>query len=350
MDFLMAAAANTGGRAIVNTNDFEPDLDRIFEENASYYLLGYVRPTSDVAGSLHRITVKVNRSDVMVRARSAHGVEVNGPSGQLDPVTSTLQRAAAGPVAISGLPLQIAVAPVAVGGRHEAAVTIVLGLHQPAVTARTPQTIDFQTSIFTPDGRAVRAALRQTATFSLMPGGRDPLRYEVLTQVALVPGRYELRIFAHRAADDLSGSIYADVEVPNFARAPLSLSGVWLEATPGSIALPRDALRSLLPIVPTSSREFAGGDQVTAFFRVYQGGDAPLASVALRVHVKSDDDTTVASAAGTIGAERFDPGTRSTDHRFALPLSGLRPGRYLLSFDLTLGQENARRDVIFAVR
>jgi hypothetical protein len=50
MDFLQAASANTGGRAIVNTNDFEPGLNRLFEENGSYYLVGYVQPATNKPG------------------------------------------------------------------------------------------------------------------------------------------------------------------------------------------------------------------------------------------------------------------------------------------------------------
>ncbi len=38
MDYLVEAAANTGGRAIVNTNDLGPGLASIFAENHSYYL------------------------------------------------------------------------------------------------------------------------------------------------------------------------------------------------------------------------------------------------------------------------------------------------------------------------
>ena len=40
-DAAMMLADLTGGRAVVNTNDFEPGLTQIFRENSSYYLLGY---------------------------------------------------------------------------------------------------------------------------------------------------------------------------------------------------------------------------------------------------------------------------------------------------------------------
>jgi VWFA-related protein len=356
MDFLVAAAANTKGRAIVNTNDFEPGLDGLFAENGSYYLLGYVKPDKNAPGSQHRVTVKVGRPDITVRTRSGYQTERANRVTSDDPVASELSAATAGPVATSELPLHVAVAPVASPGppgaqsKPDAVVTIVLGLQQPAVIKRTPQTIDLQTAIFTPDGMAIGVPLRQTASFNLEPNGGDILRYEVLTRVAVPAGRYELRIAAHRATDGLSGSVYAAVLVPDFLHAPLSLSGVWLEASPGVRALPRDAFASILPVVPTSSREFSGSDKITAFFRVYQGGDTPLAPASLNVRMIDDQDVTVANATGAVGVERFDPATRAADHRFELPLGGMSPGRYLLTFEVTLGQTTARRDVVFTVR
>jgi hypothetical protein len=74
MDFLEAAAANTGGRPIVNTNDFEAGLDQIFEENASYYLLGYQQPANQLPDrGTHQ--GKCESSGVFVRTRSGYATD-----------------------------------------------------------------------------------------------------------------------------------------------------------------------------------------------------------------------------------------------------------------------------------
>jgi VWFA-related protein len=70
MDTLNTAAANTGGRAIVNTNDFAPGIAEMFEESRSYYLLAYAA-TDPGSGNMHRLEVKVNRPGVEVLTR--HG-------------------------------------------------------------------------------------------------------------------------------------------------------------------------------------------------------------------------------------------------------------------------------------
>ena len=59
----------TGGFQVRNSNDYR--LDRILEEQGSYYLLGY-RPTDETFNhKFHRITAKVKRSGMTLRTR--HG-------------------------------------------------------------------------------------------------------------------------------------------------------------------------------------------------------------------------------------------------------------------------------------
>ena len=362
MDFLEAAAAETGGRAIVNTNDFEPGLNRLFEENGSYYLVGYVQPAANKPGSFHRLEVTVNRPGVSVRTRNGYEV----PAAAAPPkdaaergaadvaITKALSESGAGPVADAGLPLSLALAPVAIPGNTASgttAVTIVVGARQDPVPSRTPQTLDLQVSVFTPDGIAVGRPQRQQATLTLLPGGSGEMRYELVTQVQIKqPGRYTMRVAVARATDGLHGSVYADVEVPDFAKAPLSMSGVWLEIAPGVLMVPRDGLPSLIPFVPTSSRSFERSGRLNAAFRVYQGGSDALTPVALAVRITNDRDTVLANSTGAIGVERFDVASRSASHRFDLPLNVLEPGRYLLTFELTKGASTVRRDVIFEVK
>jgi hypothetical protein len=254
-------------------------------------------------------------------------------------------------VPVADLPLTVAVSPLAVHGRKDAAVLIVMGLQQPAAPSRSQQTIEYQISAFTPDGRPVGTGLRQSAALTISPGvAGSTSRYELLTQLPLPPGRYDLRIATRRSSDGVPGSLYTTIDVPNFQDAPLSLSGVSLEAPTGASGVPRDAFASLIAFVPTAVREFGARDVVTAHFSMYQGGRDPLAPVALRARVVSDLDQTVADATGTLGVERFDPSTRAADHRFAMPISGLAPGQYLLTFEASLDKTVVRRDVRFRIR
>lgn len=61
-------ASATGGRAFVETNQFESAVAQVWNEAGSQYLLGYVPPIVD--GKFHRIQVRVTRKGAHVRARA----------------------------------------------------------------------------------------------------------------------------------------------------------------------------------------------------------------------------------------------------------------------------------------
>lgn len=350
MDFLLAAAANTGGRALVNTNEFDTGLDGIFQENGSYYLLGYPRPVGRPPGYLHKVTVKVNRPDVTVRTRTGYeaGADPAAAARTNDPARA-LQAAGAGPVGNSALPLQLTMAPVALSGPDgEANVVMVVGMRQPPVSARTPQTLRVRTHVFTPDGIAVGTPQTFTAELVVLPGTED-VRYDILTERALKPGRYTVRVSVHRASDGITGSVYSDVVVPDFRKAPLTVSGVLMQMEPGVTSLPRDGLPGVAPFRPTATRDFDRDQEAVVFFRLYQNGEGPLADVPISVRIVNDRDEEFASATGTVAAARFQPDTRAAEHQFRLPIVALTPGRYLLRFDLGPQSSSVRRDVIIRV-
>ncbi len=64
-------ASETGGDALVNTNNVDRAVSRIWMEAGTYYLLGYEPPIDDKR--LHRIEVTVKRAGAQVRARKARG-------------------------------------------------------------------------------------------------------------------------------------------------------------------------------------------------------------------------------------------------------------------------------------
>lgn len=73
-DSLRILSDMTGGFAAVNANDFGPIFERIVRDNSTYYLLGFT-PTNDKRdGRFRKISVRVSREDVMVRARKGYAI------------------------------------------------------------------------------------------------------------------------------------------------------------------------------------------------------------------------------------------------------------------------------------
>jgi VWFA-related protein len=352
VEFLQVLADNTGGLATVNTNDFEPGITQIFRENGSYYLLGYQPTNTKADGTFRRVEVQVNRPGVEVRTRHMYAAPdaARIEKAAKAPPPSPAVAALANLLPKADLPLQVAVAPFAVPGKDTAAVTIALGVRQPLQTERLDEGIELLIGAFTPEGDA-RGSETKTITLSVPPPrrGSEFTRYEALSRIDLKPGRYELRLSAHSTTFDKRGSVYVDVDVPDFVKAPLSLSGVMLSATPGVPVAPADLLRGMAPVIPTSERTFSRVERVSAFLRVYQGGNAKLAPVTLAIRIVDPHDATAFERTDTLGVDSF-AAARAADVTLPLPLIQLAPGEYLLTIEATLGKVTSRREVRFTVR
>jgi VWFA-related protein len=392
-DFIVMTAANTGGRVVMNTNDFEPGIREIFDENKSYYLLAFEPTNAREDGTLRRIQVKVDRPDVDVRTRSEYyAPEPEKPNKKLaamTPETAALAKSMSGILPLAGMPLKASVAAFAVPGQRLSTVTVVLGVRQPVPTAaasgRITETTELLTSAFTPEGDA-RGSQRHTAKVVLRAGANGEAAYEVLARIDLPAGRYQLRLATHNSTAGKDGSVFVDVTVPDYSNVPFSATPLVLGASPGRVSAPKDLFASLLPLVPTAEREFATTAKVTAFMRLYQSGQKPVEKVQLAIRVrdaqdqlKIDETKTIgvdqfatagqqiadttpasstirsgrsgASGSGTQPSDRFaNLSLRTADVPYQIPMSKLSPGPHLLTFEATLGATVIRRDIRFSVK
>ena len=71
-DSMYRLAAETGGRMVFNTNNFEIGLREVVADASAYYLLGYAPTRAEDDGKYHKISVKVKRSGTRVIAREGY--------------------------------------------------------------------------------------------------------------------------------------------------------------------------------------------------------------------------------------------------------------------------------------
>ena len=329
--FLETIAEQTGGRMVVDTDslsgDLDAELDRVFDESGAYYLVGYESSNRRRDGKFRRLEIKTDQRDVIVRARSGYYAT---PDGSAQPAALSLRASA------------VAIAPAASTGT-KANVAIVTDVRLPAVSKPAQETLTFVRTIYDSDGRAGEL-VREIVRPAIVPGSTD-LRYELRQAVALAPGRYQIRYHVTSAVLGRNGSVYADLEVPDFTRAGLSVSGIILGNLPPA---PDDALSALVPLSLTTRRSFTSTDEVTALVHVLRGGsDGPsqvTASARILDRTDSEHFTTerVLTPDAVTGAMSFD---------VPLPLGRLAAGPYLLTISIAApGRPPIRRDLRFNIK
>ena len=71
-------AEETGGFAIVNTNDFAAELKRVDAETSDYYVLGFYSTNPDPKKRTRQLEVKIDRPGVTVHSRRAYSLKTEG--------------------------------------------------------------------------------------------------------------------------------------------------------------------------------------------------------------------------------------------------------------------------------
>jgi hypothetical protein len=172
----------------------------------------------------------------------------------------------------------------------------------------------------------------------------------LLFRLNLPPGRFQLRAAAHESGSGAVGSVFYDLDVPDFSRTQLSISGLVL-TTPRAGAVPTarpDAvLQKVLPSPPTAARSFRAGETLTAFFELY-GAAISRSDVDVVTMVRDADGRT------RFRAEAQRSGGPGELSRLLVPvaLADLPPGTYTLAVEArqrSASDRFATREVPFEV-
>jgi VWFA-related protein len=341
-DFCKEVASNTGGEAVVDTNDPASEVPALFRASQSYYVLGFEPADAGQDEATRRIEVTVDRPNVDVRASRTYEAASSAPAT----AKAATDVAYASPLPVDSLPLRLSAIPVASSAKGTVAVVVAVTVGEPNVRSDVLQVeVGTQTAAGGDDhgGREiVRWTPRATPT-----GDREGTFY---ARVDLPPGYHELRAAVESTALKRTGSVLADVYVPDFAKAPLALSGIAVHTSAPEVTTGTEALGGLLSASPTTRRIFTPAEYVTASLVVFQGGSAAPGAVTLAMTITDEHDQAVFVSSQDLPAAQFAETGRRTESSFELPLARLPPGAYLLTFEATMGKASDRRDVQFTVR
>jgi VWFA-related protein len=339
---LRVLAANTGGFAALNRNDFNSAFDRIVQENSQYYLLGYYSSNARRDGRYRKIQIRVKRPGLrVVRARDGY-YEARGrrPADAKPAANPALAAALSSPLPVAGLPLKV-FAGAYKGEAPNAAVAVVLELDASQLdfveaNGTFNESLEFVNAATDSKGK-VFPGERHTANLALKPDtfARTKERgFRVLTQVTLPPGHYQLRVAAGNKKGK-AGSVLYDLDIPEFYKEPFVMSGVALTAASATLTptvRAKDPLGDFLPGPPVATREFTAGDTLMFFAEFYENGASNPHMVDLKAELRADGGRVVLEASEVRSSTEVRGGG---GYGFAgrLPLTDVAAGLYVLHIE-----------------
>jgi hypothetical protein len=191
--------------------------------------------------------------------------------------------------------------------------------------------------------RTAKIALKPTTAADKDKPERIP--YQLTTGMQLDPGLYQIRVSAISDTLGKGGSVYLTLEVPDFTKPSLAISGLALGYADGrrvATGMSRAAagVAPRFPIDLSLGREFTAKDRMQVYFEVAR--KAP-AGVTTRVEALNTSGRVVAQTERTVAAT--EPGTT-----VVLPLTGFEPGAYTLRVTALDTSAPASRQIAFIVR
>lgn len=277
---LSVLAANTGGFAALNPSDYDAAFARIVRESSEYYLLAYSpwNPLPD--GTYRDITVNVKRPGVRVSARRGYYAPrqtvkrtVRFVGHGVSDDTSALVMA---PIPTAGLLLDLHAASFK---RDKKKADVVVTTHvdgrELAESSARPDVIntlelalmaiDSAGKVHAATARAIDVRLDDAASRIMRDSG-----YRVVSRLQLPPGRYQIRQAVRERYGGRQGSVFADLEVPDFAKR-LAMSGILLTSQRASVvptSVDPDTYERLT-VLPSVRRNFSSDDELMAVAEVY---------------------------------------------------------------------------------
>jgi hypothetical protein len=369
---LRVLAEETGGFAAVNRNDLSDAFARIVRENSAYYVLGYYPSNDRRDGRFRRLEVRVKRLGLQVRARRGY-VAPRGRAPEPRPSVVVAEGGALGPAAdsalnspipIGGIPLTLFAAAYK-GTAPNASVALALELRVDNFTfAERNGSFNNRVEVaFSSVDAAgtIRGGNRHVLTLELKPETLAIARQRglrVVSEMALPPGRYQLRAAAAEEGGNRSGSVLYDLEVPDFYGSALSMSGVSLTsaavgATP--TVRPKDPLANVLPGPPTTTREFERGDRLALFAEFYESmARAPSHVIDIATTLRAGDGRIVFEHREERSSTDLQGVSGGYGYGLQIPLGDIAPGTYVVRVEgrSRAGNANAAisRDVLIRIR
>jgi VWFA-related protein len=325
---LRRISSDTGGRAIVNTNDPSEQLKGVIAEASAYYLVGYTPTRTGNDGKFHKIEVKVKRRGVKVTAR-------RGYWAASEKEMTAAAEAAATPKNVG---LTSALAALSQSTSNSRAVEIWTGLSR-GEGEQTRLTVSWEANPAAVGEKPARLEI-QPVDEAGKPAGEPkviagaPGEIPLVATLDLPPGRQRIRFTSLTTAGEIIDRWVQNMTIPALAAEPIVLSTPRFLRARGMIEF--RAIEANPAAAPAAATRFRPTDRVLIQIEV-QAAETPEIKVEL---LNAKGDLLKPFAAPPLVDGRL---------RMPLPVNSLAASTYVLKITATAGDRSVEQWAAFRV-
>ena len=356
---LYTLAADTGGKAFMDTNDFSGVFSQVQKDSSVYYVLGYTSTNHLQDGRFRKLKVAVNRPDMKVEARSGYYAGRDYEHMKKADREEQLEDELASELPQTDVAVYAGTAYFRQDDSHYylSVSLVVPGSQIPFVTEKDKDsaTIDILGEVLE-GGKAPVGRLRDTvklAVSSEQQVRRKNVQYN--TSFVLAPGNYHLKFIVRENRSGRIGSFETDVRIPDLRKTTLRMSSVVLSSQRVPATRKGKSFQPLVSeqseLLPSVTHVFTQDQQLYLQYEVYDAakskgtenggasgtGEGKAAKGAIRVLTSIEfmqRDVKVYETKPIVAQEVTAADRKAVIFQVEIPLQGLKPGFYICQINV----------------
>ncbi|MGB9471459.1 MAG: VWA domain-containing protein, partial [Candidatus Acidiferrum sp.] len=353
---LYTLAADTGGKAFMDTNDLSGVFSVVQKDTSAYYVLGYTSSNHLKDGRYRRLKVQVNRPDVKLEYRAGYYADRDYQHMRSTDREQQLEDELSADLSQTDVAVYAGAAYFRQDDSHYyLAVSLVIpGSQIPFVQAKDKDnaTIDI-IGVVLEGGKLPVGRLRDTvklAVDSSQQVRRKNVQYN--TGFMLAPGNYHLKFVVRENSTGRMGSFETDVRIPDLRKVPMRMSTVVLSSQRVPATGKKTKFQPLITeqteLVPSVTHVFQQDQKLYLQYEVYdatkakpgEGGAAGSGGASagqkgehatVRVLTSIEflqGDVKVYETKPLLAQEITAPDRKAVVFQMEIPLESLKPGFY----------------------
>jgi VWFA-related protein len=349
---LYTLAADTGGKAFMDTNDLSGVFKQVQKDTSAYYVLGYTSSNHLKDGHYRRLKVQVNRPDVKLEYRPGYYAGRDFEHMKKEDREEQLENELTAELPQTDVAVYAGTAFFRQDDSHYylAVSLVVPGSQIPFVQEKDKDnaTIDI-TGIVLESGKFPVG--RQRDTVKLTVDSAQQVRHKNVqynTGFVFPPGTYHLKFIVRENRSGRMGSFETDVRIPDLRKTPLRMSSVVLSSQRVPITQKRKGFDPLVAeqtqLVPSVTHVFTQDQKLYLQYEVYDpakpktdaatsdnGENKKNTHPTVRILTSIEflqGDTKVYETKPVVAEEITAPDRKAVVFQMEIPLQSLKPGFY----------------------